>query len=522
MGLCAGCGGERPADSARRAGMLLLGNGPEPESLDPHRSTSLPAFSVQMALFEGLVTPHPATMEPMPGVAERWEISEDGRQYRFYLRNTARWSDGAPVTADDFVAAWCRALDPAGGSAYAAMLYSIEGAEVYHRGTGPLENLAVRAVSDDLLEIRLRQPTPYFLHLLMHPVCFPMPAHLRSVFPFSEQAVEWKAGDPFVGNGPFVLSAWRPGQVLEVEASSTYWDAEAVRLKRIHFMVIDEPGAEERAFLAGQLHVTDALPPARVEHYRASAEPAFRSDPFLATYYILPNHRRQPLSDQRVRAALSLSIDRESLVRHLLSGGERAADQFVPDTMPGYAGPGGGGEFDPDRARALLAEAGFPDGRGFPVLRYLYNSSESHRRIAEALQAMWQSELNVSIELVNQEWRTYLQSRENGAFDLARAVWIGDYPEPSSFLQLWESSHANNWTGWADPAYDTSMREAMGLADAADRSRVYALAERRLMEEAVILPLYFYVTNYLKDPALRGWYPTLLDWHPYKFLYFAE
>lgn len=517
-----GCERARPVDAAREAGILLLGNGPEPESLDPHRSTSLSAFTVQMALYEGLVAPHPETLEPVPGVASRWEVSEDGLRYRFHLRSDARWSDGVAVTASDFVAGWERVLHPEGGSRYASMLYAVEGAEAWHRAAGAEPRPSFRAVRPDLLEVILRQPTPYFLHQLTHPVCFPIPAHRAGEFPFAEESGEWSAEHPVVGNGPFVLTEWLPGQRIEVEASPTYWDAEQVRLRGIHFRFMDEPGAEERAYLAGQVHVTDALPPSRVRYYRERAHPAFRSDPFLATYYILPNHRRAPLDDARVRAALSLAIDRAALVEHLLGGGERVADQFVPDTMPGYTGPGGGGDTRPDLARELLAQAGFPGGRGFPVLRYLYNSSESHRRIAEALQAMWQEELQISVELVNQEWRTYLQSRESGAFDLARAVWIGDYPEPSTFLQLWESAHPNNWAGWSDGRYDGLMREAGRAGDSQTRMALYAEAEALLMEEQVVLPLYFYRTHYLKDPALKGWHATPLDWHPFKALYFAE
>lgn len=521
--LLTGCERGRPVDVAREAGILLLGNGPEPESLDPHRSTSLSALNVQMALFEGLVAPHPETLEPEPAVAERWEVSGDGLVYRFFLRPEARWSDGVAVTADDFVAAWMRVLDPGEGSRHASMLYAVKGAEEYHRAPGgAVPRPAIRAIRPDLLEVALRQPTPYFLHQLTHPVCYPIPLHRPGVYPFTEASVSWGPEVPFVGNGPFILRQWVPGQRIEVEASPTYWDAGRVRLRAVHFAVIDEPGAEERAFLAGQLHVTDALPPSRVRYYRESAHPAFRSDPFLATYYILPNHRRGPLADPRVRAALSLAIDRAALVEHLLGGGERVADRFVPDTMPGYRGPGRDGRTEPARARELLAAAGFPGGRGFPVLRYLYNSSESHRRIAEALQSMWQTQLQISVELVNQEWRTYLQSRESGDFDLARAVWVADYPEPSTFLHLWESAHPNNWVGWASDRYDALMREAGVVADVAERMALYRQAEALLTEEHVILPLYFYRTHYLKDPTLQGWHPTPLDWHPFKYLHFAE
>lgn len=516
-----GCQKESAVDRARNAGILLVGNGPEPESLDPHRSTSLSAFSIEMALYEGLVSPDPTNLQPLPAVAESWEVCEDGLLYRFQLRKSARWSDGSPVIAADFVVAWLRALDPSGGTDYAAFLYVIDGAEDYHRGDTAAEP-AISALGEDVLEVRLRQPAPHFLHLLMHPICFPIPSHRPEVYPFGSERPVWSADMPFVGNGPFVLKDWQPAQRIEVSVSETYWDRETVRLKGIEFYFMDEPAVEERAFRAGQLHVTDSIPPARARHARSVGDPALCSDPFLATYYILPNHRTPVLADKRVRAALSLAIDRNALVERLLGGGERVARQFVPDSMPGYSGPGGIGPQDTERARQLLAEAGFPNGEGFPKLRYLFNSSENHRRIAEALQAMWKSVLGVDIELVNQEWRTYLQSRESGNFDLARAVWVGDYPEPSTFLQLWTTGHGNNWTGWSDTQYDTLVAEAIRSGDTTQRSARYKEAEARLIAESVVLPLYFYVTNYLKDPALGGWHPTILDWHPYKYLYFTN
>lgn len=520
VGLLSGCAVERAAERARSESVLLLGNGPEPESLDPRRSTSLSAFNVQMALFEGLVGPDPRTLEPVPAVATKWDVSEDGRKLRFHLREEARWSDGHPVSAADFRDAWLQALDPGSGAAYASLLYPIRGAEAYHRGDS-LDLPVIRAASDRVLEVELERPSAHFLHILMHPVSYPVPTHCPDAAPFQSEGTTFSATE-FVGNGPFVFEKWNPGQSIRVSASSTYWDAENVALQGIEFRIFDEPAAEERAYQAGQLHVTDSLPPTRVAYYRGIEDPAFCTDPFLATYYILPNHGSVPLNDVRVRRALTRAIDRVAIVEKLLGGGERVANQFVPDTMPGYGGPGVDAGYDPELARKLLTEAGYPEGEGFPVLRYLYNSSESHRRIAEALQAMWKSVLNIDVELVNQEWRTYLQSRESGDFDLARAVWVGDYPEPSSFLDLWQSDHPNNWIGWSEPDYDATLAMARSRVRESERAEVYATAERILLEDAAILPLYFYVTHYLKAPYVKGWYPTLLDWHPYKAVSFAD
>jgi oligopeptide transport system substrate-binding protein len=516
--LAHGCARERPADAARAAGILLLGNGPEPQALDFHLTTGASELAIQMALYEGLVAPHPATLEPLPAAAESWTRSEDGRVWRFAIRAAARWSDGAPVTAADFVAAWERALKPATGAPYAYMLHVLDGAEAFNRtGGGDFAAVGARALDDGRLEVRLARPVPHFLSLLLHPVWYPVPAHVLAEGPDARRDGVWTRPGSFVGNGPFVLAEWRVRQYVAAERNPLYWDSATVRLAGIRFAALDEPGAEERAFLAGQLHVTNALPPARVPAWRG--DPALRIDPYLGTYYILPNARRGVLAEPRVRRALSLAVDRHALVDNLLGAGQRPAAVFVPDNMPGYRSPGGI-LHDPERARELLAEAGFPGGRGFPVLEYLFNSSESHRQIAEALQAMWRAELGVDIQLVNQEWRTYLQRRESGDFQLARAVWIGDYLEPSTFLDLWTSDSGNNWTGWASAAYDAHMEAAHSSADAARRMDAYRAAEAILLEQQAVIPLYHYVTVYLKDPALRGWEPNLLNWHPVKHLYF--
>lgn len=517
--LFSGCGGESPAEAATRQGLLLLGNGPEPQALDPHVSTSTSALNIQLALFEGLVSPHPETLEPLPGVAESWTVSDDGLTWRFALRESARWSDGFPVVAGDFAAAWRRALEPAQGCPYAGMLYVLVGAEAFNRGGADPADLGVRALQPDLLEVRLNRPVPYFLSLLMHPVWYPVPSHLLKAPSTGDRVGSWTLPESFVGNGPFVLKEWRPNTYLETARNPRYWDAGSVRLAGVRYYAIDEPGAEERAFLAGQLHATDALPPARVPAYRKEDSPFLRIDPYLGTYYILPNVREGVLSDPRVRRALSLAIDRRAITDRLLGAGQRPAAGFVPDNMPGYASQVEPAH-DPAAARALLAEAGFPEGRGFPELEYLFNSSESHRLIAEALQDMWVRELGITIRLVNQEWRTYLQRRASADFELARAVWIGDYPEPSTFLDLWLSDSGNNWAGWHHALYDAVMASAHATTDSEKRMALYAQAEAILLREQAILPLYHYVTVYLLHPSVQGWSPNLLDWHPPKHLSF--
>ena len=514
----AGCARERAVDAATREGLLLVGNGPEPQALDPHVTTGLPELAIQMALYEGLVSPHPGTLEPLPAVAESWQISPDGLTYTFQLRETARWSDGQRVSAGDFLAGWKRALDPRQGTPYAQMLHVIDRAGEFNRSDEiRFEEVGIKVLSETELEVRLARPVPYFLSLLMHPVWFPIPSHALTGQDADDRVGSWASPGSFIGNGPFVLKEWRPAQYVEVERNELYWDFTTVSLKGIRYYSLDEPGAEERAFLSGQLHVTDALPPARVPAYREEQAEVLRIDPILGTYYILPNVREGVLADARVRKALSLSIDRVAVAEKLLGAGQLPAFGFVPSNMAGY-GIEYVDRYNPEEARRLLAEAGFPEGENFPVLEYLLNSSESHQKIGEALQAMWEDELGIRIQLVNQEWRTYLQRRANADFQLARASWMGDYPEPSTFLDLWTTGSGNNWAGWSNSEYDSHMASAHSATDTEERMASYAEAERVLLREQAVIPLYHYVTVYLKDPALKGWTPNLLDWHPVKYL----
>lgn len=505
--LASGCGG---GSAEEEAGILRVGNGPEPKSLDAHLSTGIGAMQIQFALWEGLVRPERDSLRPRPAVAASWEASADGREYRFILREEAVWSDGAAVTAADFVAGWRRALHPERTTPYAEMLYVLENAEAYHSGEVGGESLGVRAVGRKELEVRLARPVPYFLSLLLHPVWFPIPAHVAMAggAMAGGAAGSWTRPESFVGNGAFRLVRHLPNQLVEVVRNERYREAEEVALEGIRFYAFSEPAAEERAFLAGQLDVTDALPAGRVAYYEERHPEWLVVEPYLGTYYLLLNTREGPLADVRVRRALALALDREMLVESLLGAGQQAAGGFVPPGIAGY-GEGFPVERDVAGARRLLREAGYGEGSAFPELEYLFNTSESHKRIAEAIQEMWRVELGISVQLTNQEWKTYLQRREQGDFEVARAVWIGDYVEPSTFLDLWRGE---NWSGWRSERYDALLREAQTEPDRKRRYELYAEAERLLLGEQVIIPLYHYVAVYLKRPRVENWAGNLLDW----------
>ncbi|GIX30583.1 MAG: ABC transporter permease [Porticoccaceae bacterium] len=515
----AACGpGESNVERGNREGVLHFGNGTEPQELDPHIVTGVPEHNIISALLEGLVAKDPRTLEPVPAVAERWEVSADGLTWRFHLREAARWSNGDPVTAHDFVWSWRRALLPELGNQYAYMLFPIAGAEAFHRGElKDFSQVGVKALDEHTLEVKLRHPTPYFLQLLDHYATFPV--HRPTIERFGapgERGTPWTRPGHYVGNGPFVLVGWRLNKVIEVRKNPYYWDADRVALQGVDFRPVENVSTEERMFRAGQLHMTQTVPIDKLAWYRAHHPEMLQVSPYLGTYYYRLNVRHPVLADARVRRALALAVDRKALVDHVTRGGEVPAFSFTPPGIPGYRPPAAL-RYDPQEARRLLAEAGYPEGQGFPRLSLLYNTSEGHQKIAVALQQMWKRELGVEIALDNQDWKVFLNSVALGQYEIARAGWIGDYVDPMSFLDLWVTDGGNNQTGWSNPHYDELvLQRAVRTSDATERFRLLAAAERILLEEAPIIPLYFYTSKRLVHPSVVGVYPNLLAYVSWK------
>jgi oligopeptide transport system substrate-binding protein len=513
---------ETPVARGNRDQVLLRGIGPEPASLDPHLATQAADYSVLSALFEGLVAEDPVDLHPVPGVAERWDLSPDGLTYTFHLRANARWSNGDPVTAQDFAASWRRVLTPSLAAENAYLLYIVRGAEAFHRGQSTdFASVGIAAPDALTFVVTLAHPAPYFLSMLNHPVWFPV--HVPTIEkngPAAQRGNPWARPGSLVGNGPFVLREWRAGQRIVVARSPTYWDAAAVRLSEIDFypFTVD---AEERAFRAGQLHVTDALPPAKIDAYRRDAPRLLRIDPLLGTYFYRLNIARPPLNDVRVRRALSLAVDRQAIVEKILRGDQLPASAFTPPGMAGYT-PSAGLATDFAMARRLLAAAGFPGGNGLPPLELLFNSSESHRAIAEAVQETWRRELGVEVRLVNMENNSVLDARRTGSFQILRSSWSADFADPQNFLALWTNNSGNNFTGWTDPAYDALLRQAELAPDPTHRFALLQQAEARLLDAAPVIPIYYYTHVFLLQPSVQGWPPTLLDHHPYKHVWLEE
>ncbi len=515
---------ETYVEAGNRTQTLHRGMGPALANLDPHLATGTTDYNVLSALFEGLVAEDPVDLHPVPGVAASWDISPDGLHYTFHLRADARWSNGDPVTATDFVDSWRRVLSPQLAADYANLLYVLRGAEAYHRGeTNDFSAVGVKAADDHTLEVTLAYPAPYFLSLLQHWMWYPV--HLPSIAAVGDpldRTTPWARVETMVSNGPFQLSEWRRGERIVATRNPHYWDATTVRLNAIHFHPFEGVDTEERAFRSGQIHLTDALPVAKIDTYRQEHPERLRIDPYLGTYFFRLNTRRDFLSDARVRRALNLATDRTAIVEHILRGGQLPHAAYVPrGTGAGYEPPAVP-LLDLDQARALLTAAGYPDGTGSPSIVILFNTSENHQLVAEAIQAMWQRDLGLTVTLRNMENKTVLQTRRAGDYDILRSVWIADYNDPTSFLDVFRSDSGNNYTGWANADYDRLLDAATRAPDEPTRLQLLQQAETILLNEAPVLPLFTFTHVFALHPAVHGWHPTLLDHHPYKHVWLEE
>lgn len=519
--LSAGCGKRGTAvETGNQEQVIHIGNLSEPVDLDPHIISSHQDFNIVMSLFEGLVQYDAKTAEPVAAGAERWETSADGLTWTFHLRKEAKWSDGNPVTAHDYVYAYRRILSPTLGAEYASMLYVLKnGEELYSQKISDPAQLGAKATDDHTLVLTLARPTPYLLTMLCHSSWYPVPKGTIEKHGKSDQRGNpWTRQGNLVGNGYFTLAEWKANQHIRVERSETYWDKANVKLKAAVFYPIESADAEERSFRSGQLHVTSTLPISKIAVYEKDSSGFFKPSPMLATYFFRFNVNVPPLNDARVRRALSMAIDRDAIVRDVTKGGQLAAGNLCPPDVAGFTAKTKIAT-DVAAAKKLLAEAGFPDGKGFPKIELLFNTNEGHRQIAEAIQQMWKRNLGVDIGLYNQEAKVWNDSMRTLNYQIARFAWVGDYLDPSTFLDLMGSDNGNNQTGWKNAEYDKLLAAANATADKAKRYEYYQRCEEILAQEAPIAPLYFYARNNLRRPEVKGWYGNLLDDHPLKGVY---
>ncbi|HEX2485486.1 MAG TPA: peptide ABC transporter substrate-binding protein [Myxococcota bacterium] len=618
---------------------LVVVNGAEPRTLDPALMTGAPEGRVADAIFEGLAVREPRTLRPVPGVAERWDVSPDALVWTFHLRADARWSDGRPVTARDFAWSWRRLLDPATGSEYAYLLHPLRYAEEWNthaasadalegavaeglaalrregagqgvpaarfarvaaevrlgeylrrpdpfasallaRRTGRVSDAELARLAESLpataaalrasaaeaahrfgvdagafardertLVVELRAPTPWLLELVSFYPTYPVPRDAVLAAPH-----DWFLPGRSPGNGPFRLAEWRVGERIRLERSDAYWGRDGIRLASVDVLPTENATTALNLYLAGEVDWLPA-PGYPVELVDALRErPDFYAGPGFVLYFYRFNCERRPFDDPRVRLAFALAVDREGIVRDVLRLGQLPAYHVVPPGLPSYERPASALRFDPARARALLAEAGFPDGRGLPTVGILYNTAEVHRQIAEVVADQLRRTLGADVRAYNQEWQAYQDSLRAGDYDLARSAWIGDYLDPNTFLDLFVSGGGNNQTGWGDARYDAWIRGAADPAgfaraaraagagpalearepdalrarlaavaaapDAAARTDALAALRLQLLREAEailvqeafpVLPVYTYVVSGLVKPRVGGFHGELVD-----------
>jgi oligopeptide transport system substrate-binding protein len=511
---------ETPVDTGIRDQVLYLGNGSEPRDLDPHVVVSFNDFNIVLALFEGLTNIDERTSEPVPALAERWETSPDGLVWRFHLRPDARWSNGDALTAHDFVFGVHRALSPRLASEYAYVLYPLKNAEAFNTGRlADFSQVGVRAVDDHTLEFILSRPAPYLAAAATLPAWFP--AHRASIEKlgrFDDRSVPWTRPENMVCNGPFRLKEWSPNNRVVVVRNPNYWDARNVRLNRMVFYPIENANTQEAAFRTGQLHLTSDVPIAKIGAYRRDHPAELRIDPFLDTAFLRFNVSRTPFTDPRVRQAFARALDRTALVRDVLLGGQQPAHCLTPAGTAGYTARAAIPD-DFAGARRLLAEAGYPGGRGFPRVEIQFATLELNQRLLEAIQQMWRRELGVQVTLANKEQRVWLNDERQLNYGISYAHWIGDYVDPSTYLELFTADGGNNSTGWANPEYDRLVKTAGAELDPARRNELYQQAEAILLREAPVAPIFFGTRIFLCHPAVKNWYPALLGVHQYKNVY---
>lgn len=516
------CSAPSNVERAIEEQVLHFGLGAEPQYLDPHLATSVAAHNILSALLEGLVSEDPKTLQPLPGVAESWQISSDKKRYLFQLRKDALWHNGDSVTAHDFVYSYKRILNPDLGAKYASMLHILKNAKIYHSGEKVWEeaDVGVTAINDYSLELILENQTPYFLELLNHYAWFPVhPPTIEKFDAFARIGTKWTKPENFIGNGPFKLSEHKINSVIEASVAETYWDRNQTRLSAIKFYPIETADTEERAFRTGYLHVTQTVSSDRIEFLKQNHPEWIHFEPYLGTYYYRFNLEKPPFDDVRVRKALSLSVNRDLLVEKVLKGGQLPAYCFTPPNTGGFTAKEGYG-YNPRKAKQLLdsylKEKGMDE---LPPFELSYNTSEGHKKVAEALQAMWKKALGIEIQLLNMEWKVFLSTISNGDYSIARAGWIGDYVDANTFLHLWRTGDGNNLTGWSNADYDLSLQLAEQSLEPLERFTHFQKCEDLLADEVPILPLYFYVQVSLRHPTVKGWYPTLLNHHPYKYIH---
>lgn len=512
------CKGEPPIDAYTEKKILVLGNSTEPQGLDPQIVTGVIESNIIRALFEGLCVEHPSKQGVhLPGAAASWQANDDFTEWSFQLRKDGQWSDGTPLTAEDFLFSYQRILHPDFGAEYAGMLYYIQGAESYNKGeTTNFSSVGISAPDPYTLKIKLKASIPFLPDLTKHYTWYPVPKHIILKHGTIDQRnTPWTEPENIVSNGPFVLKQWRLNDYIHAEKNANYWDKDTVKLKGIRFLPISNQYTEARMFFNEQLHATYGLAPEMIEHASNHYKKYLRQETYLGTNFIRFNVTDPTLKELKVRQALALSIDSKAIITHILKGGQKPAYGIVPPTED-YHTPNAV-SFDPIRAKQLLQEAGYGGSKKLRVT-LLSTDREVSKRLSEAYQDMWKKHLDAEVSIEQREWKTYLSRMSELDYQLALGGWIGDYPDPTTFLDMWKTGDGNNRTGWSNKDYELLLATAEQTKNPNARLRILEQAEALFLSEMPIIPVYWYTTNYLLHTSVKGWHPLLLNNHPYKFV----
>ena len=495
-------------------GEIVFNLAVEPQTIDPVRNNAVDGSNVIFNLFDGLVRIG-FDDAPEPGCAERWEVSEDGMTWTFHLRKGLKWSDGKPLTAEDFRYGLLRLLDARNASPNAYMAYFLKNGEAFFNGKAGSEDVGIDVPDDATLRLRLENPAPLMLDCLSFYAFAPARADVV------EQDPRGWATKPesLVSNGPFVLSEWKHNSELTLTKNPNYWDADNVKIDKVRMVMITDSNTALAAFKAGKVDLLDRIPPQMTPQLIQSGEA--KVAPALGTAFCVFNVARAPFDDPRVRKAFTLAIDRRTMVEKVTLGGQKPAVAFIPYGIPGAGSDrdfrAEGGTFlperaDPEAAKKLLAEAGYPDGKGFPKVTYKYNLNPTNKAIAEALQAMWKQNLGVEVELANEEWKVFLNTREQGDFQIARHAYVTIFFDAGSLLEGWVTGSPKNVARYSDPEYDALIRDSLKQMDRSKRMEDMHRAEAILMRDLPVLPLYFYSTPYMQSARVKGIYISPRSW----------
>ncbi|WP_270690704.1 ABC transporter substrate-binding protein [Aeromonas sp. D3] len=488
---------------------LVKGNGSEPATLDPHKTEGTVESNILRDLFEGLVSSGPKG-EVLPGVAESWE-TKDNKKFVFHLRKDAKWSNGDPVTAHDFEFAFKRAVDPKTGSPYAWYMEipTIVNATEIIAGKKPSDTLGVKAVDDYTFEVQLEKAIPYFVSMLSHTTTYPVPKKVIEKF-----GDKWTQPGNMVSNGAYQLKDWVVNERVDVERNPKYWGNAKTVIDKVSYLPIQSTNAELNRYLAGELDLTYNMPIERFKQMKKDLPNEVKVSGYVGTYYYTFNTKRKPYDDVRVRTALTYAIDRDVIADKVMGKGETPGYALVPDFVDGFkpVAPEWSKLTQAERdtkAKAMLQEAGYgPDN---PLkFELLYNTDDNHKKVAVAVASMWKK-LGVQVSLVNQEWKTYLETLKQGQFDVARRGWIADYNEASSMLDLMQTTHGNNDGKYSNPVFDKLMDESRDQVDDASRNKLYVQAEEILTKDMPIAPIYQYVTSRMVKSYVGGYPANPLD-----------